>query len=263
MMPPPPPRGQQRRLLRSEHEQLLDACEEGDLDTVKRCLLRPGVSAYLNQNGFARGIKRVLCETTGATLDWGHPELLACGRGDTALRFAAFHGYVEIVHALLEAGAIPSLRNDEAHSALALAKAGLKILNKRGTKGDKLILPEDKPRCGDPDQLAEVIRLLEHAERQQWVIVNVTDRPYLNGRIGQRVRVMEDRVLVIVDDSEPGPHRPYFEKGAVRSARLLPSQLRRLKPPPPPLREWPLGQRWAWPLPSAVGVSAAGPSSAR
>ena len=181
--------------------------------------------------------------------------------GDTALRFAAFHGYVEIVHALLEAGAIPSLRNDEAHSALALAKAGLKILNKRGTKGDKLILPEDKPRCGDPDQLAEVIRLLEHAERQQWVIVNVTDRPYLNGRIGQRVRVMEDRVLVIVDDSEPGPHRPYFEKGAVRSARLLPSQLR-LRPPPPPLREWPLGQRWAWPLHRRWTLGR-GPSSAR
>ena len=47
-----------------------------------------------------------------------------------------------------------------------------------------------------------MIRLLEQAERQQWVIVDVQDRPYLNGRIGQRVRVMDDRVLVVVDDAE-------------------------------------------------------------
>lgn len=111
-----------------------------------RCLARPGVSAYLNSNGIARGIVRVY-DDKGVTLDWGHPELLACGRGDTALRFAAFHGYANIVEALLEAGAIPGLRNDEANSALALAKAGLKMLNRKpGSKSDKLILPEDKPR---------------------------------------------------------------------------------------------------------------------
>jgi hypothetical protein len=125
---------------------LLDACEEGDFEVVMRCLARPGVSAYLNSNGIARGIVRVY-DDKGVTLDWGHPELLACGRGDTALRFAAFHGYANIVEALLEAGAIPGLRNDEANSALALAKAGLKMLNKKpGSKSDKLILPEDKPR---------------------------------------------------------------------------------------------------------------------
>ena len=45
-----------------------------------RCLARPGVSAYLNSNGIARGIVRVY-DDKGVTLDWGHPELLACGRG--------------------------------------------------------------------------------------------------------------------------------------------------------------------------------------
>jgi hypothetical protein len=254
-MPPPPPptRNPKSSAVRTHHEQLLDACEEGNTEAVLRCLARPGVSAYLNSNGIARGIVRVF-DDKGATLDWGHPELLACGRGDTALRFAAFHGYAKIVEALLEAGAIPGLRNDEANSALALAKAGLKMLSRKpGSKSDKLILPEDKPRCGDAAQQTEVIRLLEQAERQQWVIVDVHDRPYLNGRIGQRVRVMDDKVLVVVDDAEAGPHRPYYEKGAVRTAKLLPSQLKRLKPPPSPQKEWPLSQRWAWPAGAAEG----------
>ena len=70
---------------------------------------------------------------------------------------------------------------------------------------------------------------------------------YLNGRIGQRVRVMDDgKILTIVDDSDPGPHRPYYEKAAVRTAALESSQLRRLRPPPPPLKAWPKSKRWAW-----------------
>ena len=140
---------------------------------------------------------------------------------------------------------MPGLRNDEANSALALAKSGLKMLKK--TRGVP-IPPEDKPRGNDVEQSAEVIRMLERAETQQWVIVDCHGKwAYLNGRIGQRVRVMDDgKVLVIVDDSDSGPHRPYFEKAAVRTAALLPSQLRRLRPPPPPLKAWPSSKRWAW-----------------
>lgn len=163
------------------------------------------------------------------------------------MRYAAFHGYSAIVRRLLDAGAIPGLRNDEAESALALAKAGIKMLTKPPRKGPPIPCA-DRPRTGDPAALGEVIRLLEVAEKTQWVIVGVTERPYLNGRIGKRVRVMGDgRVMVVVDDSASGPHRPYFEKAAVRTALLLPSQLRRLRPPPPPMKEWPADRHWAWP----------------
>jgi len=66
----PPPAAAARR---SAHEQLLDACEEGNLDAVLKSLGHPDISTHLNSNGIARGIRRVF-DDKGVTLDWGHPE---------------------------------------------------------------------------------------------------------------------------------------------------------------------------------------------
>ena len=88
--------------VRSLHERLLDACEEGDEEIATRLLAMPSVRRNVDVIGVARRIVYVRCPRTGRTCDWGHPGLLANGRGDTALRYAAYHGYAKIVAALLE-----------------------------------------------------------------------------------------------------------------------------------------------------------------
>ena len=104
---------------------LLSASEEGDLPTVLECLRRPDAKVLVNLHGHARNIVRERDPETGLPSEWGHPEALTCYRGDTALRYAAFHGYAGIVRALLMAGAVPGLRNDDAKGALALSEVCL------------------------------------------------------------------------------------------------------------------------------------------
>uniref|UniRef100_A0A7S2NRA6 Uncharacterized protein n=1 Tax=Haptolina brevifila TaxID=156173 RepID=A0A7S2NRA6_9EUKA len=213
---------------RSPHEILLDACDEGALEVVEECLRRADIDTYLNLSGVAKNIAST-----------GRPELLCCGRGETALRHAAFHGYARIVQMLLDAGAVAGLRNDEAKSAADLAQAGGQLLGRKpGT-----VPVADLPR-GDPTERVAVIQLLLEANAQQWIIV-AHHVPDLNGRIAQVSGVRQDGLRrAIVDDSEASSGRPYFQKGAVRSALLRPDQLRRLPPPAAPLKVWPLDARF-------------------
>mmetsp|Transcript_28622 Transcript_28622/g.73419 ORF Transcript_28622/g.73419 Transcript_28622/m.73419 type:complete len:347 (+) Transcript_28622:69-1109(+) len=265
LAPPPLPTDS----VRTPHEALVDACEEGDLARVKQCLARSDVDNYLNQVAIARNIVMVRCPKTGATLDWGHPELLACGRGDTPLRYAAFHGYAPIVKLLLDAGSVPWLRNDECKSALHLAKEAGKLLSRyveqqkkeeqlktlalaaegEGTKTQPKksrkdsILAADLPR-GDPNERVGVIQMLQEATDQQWIIVNY-ERPELNGRIAQITSVRIDgRRCAIIDDAEASAERPFYLQSAVRSASLRTDQLRKLPAPKPPQKTWPLGARF-------------------
>lgn len=262
--------------IRSAHEQLLDACEEGDVARVRACLAEPDVDRYLNLDGVARGIVVMRCPKSGGTLDWGHPELLACGRGDTPLRYASFHGYLTIVKLLLEAGAVPGLRNVECKSALALAQEAGGLLRRFEEQQKALkekheqqqlrdlalkegrepppkeekkqrvrssILAIDLPR-GDPAEHAEVVRVLEAATAQQWLVVNY-HRPEINGRIAQITSVAADGLrCAIIDDAEASKERPFYLKSAVRSATLTQSQLRKVLPPKPPLQTWPLNARF-------------------
>jgi len=250
---------------RTYHEQLLDACEEGDLSRVKACLALPDVDAYLNLTGIARNIVVVRDPKTGRTLDWGHPELLACGRGDTPLRYAAFHGYLQIVKWLLDAGAVPSLRNDDCRSALDLAKDAAKLMRryeeqqKKETLAAQAQLEEGEPKAkrprkdgilaadlprGDPAESGETIRMLEAATAQQWIVVNY-HKAELNGRIAQISSIRPDGLrCAIVDDAEASAGRPFYLKSAVRSATLRQGQLRKVPPPKPPLKTWPLNARF-------------------
>ena len=216
LMPPPPPPSS---TLLTPHEQLLDASEEGDLEGVLHCLRSPDSDIYLNLNGIARGIVYVKCPETGATLDWGHPEKLACGRGDTALRYASFHGYAPIVAALLDAGAVPGLRNDEANSALALAQCALGMVKAAAAKRAKATPVEDMPR-GTAEGLTETIKLLEEASRLQWVIVNYRD-PSLVGRIAQ---VASDELATAITATSRPP----------RPSPTSPTSLDRPPPDPSP-----------------------------
>ena len=212
---------------RTPHEQLLDACEEGDLEAVKRNLERPDADTYVNLQAFARGVRRK-----------EFPEVFAWGRGDTALRYAAFHGYHAIVQALLDAGAVPGLRNDEAKHALGLLEAGTHILGKKRTD------PRHLPR-GDSAERADVAKLLEVAMAQQWIVKNGPIGADLDGRIAQVVGVGQDgRRLAIIRDAEPSSRRPYYQAEAVRSVYLKPRQLCRAPRPPPSATAWPLDARF-------------------
>ena len=77
--------------MRSPHEVLLDASEEGLFEIIEESLRRPDIEAYLNLSGVARHV-----ESTG------HPETLTWSRSETALRYASFHGYSRIVKSLLD-----------------------------------------------------------------------------------------------------------------------------------------------------------------
>ena len=67
----------------------------------------------------------------------------------------------------------------------------------------------------------------------------------LNGRIAQISSIREDgRRIAIIDDTEASKERPFYLQDAVRTASLRTMQLRKLPPPPPPLKTWPLGARF-------------------
>lgn len=245
----PCPRDAILPLVRSPHETLLDACEEGEYDAVMACLQQPDVDMYINLHGYARNVVAARCPETGAVLEWGHPEALTAYRGDTPLRYAAFHGYARIVEALLAAGAVPSLRNDDAKGAKDLAELGGSLMTKKKSKEvlaaqgpAKEVL--DLPR-GDAAERAEVVQMLKEALAAQWVIINYSAT--LNGRVAQVVGVMQDgRRLCIINDAAASAHRPYYEKSAVTSAYLWQDNLLKIPPPPPSakLRAWPLDARF-------------------
>ena len=163
---------QPRQPREQPHARLLDACEEGDVDALKACLQQPGVDSYLNLAGWARGV------TPKA-----HPEALAWGRGETCLRVAAFHGHRKVVKLLLEAGAVPSLRNDEAKNAQQLSEVGSQLLAKRHRVAD-----EDLPRVQDQKERDETWWLLKAAMAQQWIVRDSLVAG-LDGRIAQIVNV--------------------------------------------------------------------------
>lgn len=108
-------------------EILLSASEEGDLATVQECLERPDAMLLVNLHGHARNILLECDADSGRPSEWGHPESLTCYRGDTALGYAAFHGYPAIVRALLVAGSVAALRNDVCQTALALAEVCVRV----------------------------------------------------------------------------------------------------------------------------------------
>lgn len=178
----------------------------------------------------------------GDPLVWGHPESLTVYRGDTALRYAAFHGFLAIVEALLAAGALPGLRNDDAKSALTLAELGAKLTLK---KYAKKLLPADLPK-GDPSERPAVIAALKAALTRQWLVTGCVGRnAVLNGRIAEVVGATPDgQRLSIVKDTAPTPERPWFEKSAAISVYLTPKNLLLLQPPPPPAKAWPPGARF-------------------
>ena len=225
---------------RSPLEVLLSASEEGDYDTVVDCLRAPGADILINLRGFARGVVTEY-DANDAPVEWGHPEALTCYvDGDYALGYAAFHGHVRIVRALLEAGALPGLRNSDAKSALALAELGTSLSTK---KQQRKLAPADVPRVTASAERAEVVRMLKLAVMQQTIVENASAT--LDGRIAQVVSVGVDGMrLVIINDAAPSPGKPFYEKSAVTSAFLLPSQLLTIRPPPPPAKAWPLEMRF-------------------
>lgn len=239
---------------------LLDACEEGDYVAVMACLQQPDAHLHLNLHGYARNVVAARCPDTGAIEQWGHPEALTNYRGDTPLRYAAFHGFARIVEALLAAGALPVLRNDDAKGAIDLAEYGRDLLKKKGKEAP---LPADLPR-GDPEERTEVIQMLREALEHQWVVINCTERPDFNGRIAQLVAATNDgRRLGIINDAAATASRPYYEKSAVTSAYLWPEQLMKIPPPPPgaKMKAWPLDARFCCFLAGCVRCECAVPSA--
>ena len=213
------------------HERLLDAADEGDLEALKTCLRDPEVDACLNLAGWARSVTPK-----------GHPETLAWGRGETALRIAAFHSHKTIVSALLEAGAVPGLRNDDAKHAQALCEEGSRLLAKK--RRSQHVDESDLPRNQDQAERDDVWWLLGTAMEQQWIIRG-SHVAGLDGRIAQIVNVGRDgRRLAIIKDQEPSARRPYYEAQAVRSVYLRPTQLCRAPPPPDGKKQWPLEARF-------------------
>jgi hypothetical protein len=220
---PQPP----RKLL---HDRLLDASDEGDLDGLRVCLQDPAIDTCLNLAGWSRNVTPK-----------GHPETLSWGRGETALRYAAFHSHKAVVSALLEAGAVPALRNDDAKHAQALCEEGSRLLAKMKRSH---VEPEDLPRNAEQDERDEVWWMLGKAMEQQW-IVRGAHVAGLDGRIAQIVNVGRDgRRLAIIADPEPSARRTYYEAQAVRSAYLTPSQLVPAPPPPAGMKQWPLDARF-------------------
>ena len=144
----------------SLHQRLLDAAQEGDADHL-RSLLKDDLEAVrpmLDEVGLARrGSKR-----------------------STALRYAAFHGFERCVRALLAAGALPNLRDeqdgikDQKVDALALARLGRDSSAARGPPGE---------RAGTIAALAAA------AAADAWEVKNVDTQPELNGSLVCIVRL--------------------------------------------------------------------------
>ena len=198
-------------IVRSPHEMLLDACEEGDYVAVMACLQQPDAHLHLNLHGYARNVVAARCPDTGAIEQWGHPEALTTTVATRHRRYAAFHGFARIVEALLAAGALPVLRNDDAKGAIDLVEYG-RITQEEGQGGAPL--PADLPR-GDPEERTEVIQMLQEALEHQ-VVINCTERPDFNGRIAQFVAATNDgRRLGIINDAATAS-RPYYEKSESR-----------------------------------------------
>ena len=247
-------------------EVLLSAAEEGDHAGVVEFLKRPDAHLLINKYGYARRIVWSNWEDAiRGNVEWGHPETLTMYRGDTALRYASFHGYLNIVETLLAAGAVPALRNDDAKSSLQLAEAGKELQKvKNSSKMDSRDVPQ-----GDPAERSEVIRVLKAACATQWLVVGCTERQsvHLNGRIADVVGVSDQDPtlrLVVVNDSQPTRARPYYEKSAVTSAFLTTSQLLKLPPPPPPAKSWPGDARFTGlPKTAEAAHSAAAAASSR
>ena len=130
------------------YERLLDAAQEGDTAALHACLnddlstLKP----LLDLAGLARG------GTTPAT----------------ALRYAAFHGFEGCVRALLNAGALPNLRDEfQNNDALALARKGVGNRSARGPPGERV---------------GTIAALVAASRADVWEIHGVENRPEVNGR---------------------------------------------------------------------------------
>ena len=226
---------------RTPLERLLSASEEGELATVLQILEEEPVEPLINLHGHARRVAPHMPKS-GPITKWGHPEALTCYRGDTALRYAAFHGYLGIVKALLKAGALPRLRNDDAKGALNLAELGAKLTLKTHAKK---LTAADLPR-GDPAERKEVIALLKRACAQQYIVIGCTGRnAKFNGRVCELVAITDaGQRLAVIRDCQPTEERPYFEKSASCCVYLDKAQTLALPPPPPPMTVWPADARF-------------------
>jgi len=154
---------------RTPLELLLDGARLGDLPLVERCvnaLKALGELHLINMPGSARG------SNTPAT----------------ALQYAAFHGYLPIVHLLLQAGAISKLRNSRGQDGLELARLGASHEGARGARADR----------------TAVVELLETAAMERWVVR--VNRGNSSGPEGREVEIVGtvDGCLhqVVVDGDE-------------------------------------------------------------
>lgn len=186
----------------------------------------PACAASLNlaarlRNAAQEGDTAAAFECIAEAKDWGgggtHPAINACGaarggtRNATPLRFAAFHGYLDIVRALLEAGAIATLREVNANGedchdekdALELARVG------NARKGAR----------GDPASRYAVVSALDGASaKERFELTGVTDpaRQHLNG--------LEVDVRGVNEDSGKWVVRP---KGSTNLYSLSQDKVRR------------------------------------
>ena len=141
-----------RGMMRPPEQRLVDAAQEGDVDALRELLMTTDAKSLLDVQALARGGK------TPAT----------------ALRYAAFHGHEPCVRALLAAGALPNLCNEEGKDALALAKLGR----------------DHRAARGPTNERAGTITTLERASASdQWEMHSISMRPELNGHIVSIIRL--------------------------------------------------------------------------
>ena len=178
---------------------LRNASQEGNVAGVRACLAAPAdeVEAIINETGSARH-----GSSTKAT----------------PLRFAAFHGYADVVRALLEAGALARLRADDGKGkdAVELAELGGP---QNGAKGAAAERPT-------------VLRMLRRARDGEQFVIEGVQRPAQLHLNGLRIEV------VSVQQGKWHVRAPGFEQ----LYSLQPAKLRRVgaaatppaHPPTPP-----------------------------